>query len=309
MNPMEDAEIQSKRRSSRWLFFLAVGIAICAVTVFGPRSTAVARNATVPPPAWMEPRGVNIVDLVGLVPEHHLQGAIISYSNSTGILQYVEGRRTGNQVQITARAFPRYFTYGTFVFTNVGCLGQYPTYDHWPSASPASSVELYADGKRVTHQISSYQVVSTALSAPLKSSSEYDRYPWQPAISVSPGDQPLILPGNMGCLMILPGRLTNVTAFFTLQAPQRIAISPLGSQTFDVHSYVGPGSAGILQKLSDQLSDRFGRRHDKPVMAVPAQSDFVLVNYPPTPVDPYVTPPDLNDGQPGSGTYRCERPQ
>jgi hypothetical protein len=101
----------------------------------------------------------------------------------------------------------------------------------------------------------------------------------------------------------------NVTAFFTLQAPQRIVISPLGSQTFDVHSYVGPGSAGILEPLSSQLSDRFGRRHDKPVMTVPAQSDFVLVNYPPTPVDPYVTPPDFNDGLPGSGTYRFERPQ
>jgi threonine dehydrogenase-like Zn-dependent dehydrogenase len=91
---------------------------------------------------------------------------------------------------------------------------------------PVTLIFADKDGKRVTHQISSYQVVSAALSAPSKSSNEYDRYPWQPAIGVSPGDQPLVLPGNMGCLMILPGRLTNVTAFFTLQAPQRIAISP-----------------------------------------------------------------------------------
>ncbi|MEM2446629.1 MAG: hypothetical protein QW734_08230 [Candidatus Bathyarchaeia archaeon] len=58
--------------------------------------------------SWLEPRGLNIVDLVGFVPDQDLAGAIISYSPGYGIVRYQSGVRVGNTVTITTKVYPRY---------------------------------------------------------------------------------------------------------------------------------------------------------------------------------------------------------
>ncbi len=56
-------------------------------------------------PDWLEPLGLNIVDLVGFVPESDLAGAVISYTPGYGILRYKSGSRNGNTVMVTATAY------------------------------------------------------------------------------------------------------------------------------------------------------------------------------------------------------------
>ena len=57
---------------------------------------------------WLEPRGLSIVDLVGVVPEEHLRGSILVFTGGSGILRYLEGRRDGNRVTIKVDVSPRY---------------------------------------------------------------------------------------------------------------------------------------------------------------------------------------------------------
>jgi len=56
--------------------------------------------------SWLEPRGINVADLVGLVPEDHLRDAIINYGPE-GMAQYVSGHRNGSTVTIDTRMIPR----------------------------------------------------------------------------------------------------------------------------------------------------------------------------------------------------------
>ena len=98
--------------------------------------------------AWLEPRGINIADLVGLVPEDHLRGAIINYSTGEGVVQYLSGRRNGSTVTIEARLIPRFGP----TFTSVPCLGKVAHYDEWPSPSPAATVHIFDGGVDITQK-------------------------------------------------------------------------------------------------------------------------------------------------------------
>jgi hypothetical protein len=45
--------------------------------------------------------------MAGQVPDHNLQGTILSYGDFDGIVVYESGSRQGNQVVVTTTIYPR----------------------------------------------------------------------------------------------------------------------------------------------------------------------------------------------------------
>lgn len=255
---------------------------------------------------WLEPRGLNIVDLVGLVPESHLVDAILSYSGVGGIVQYVSGQRSGDTVVIQTRITPGYLPSNT-VFN---CLGQIAALDQWPSNVPAGQMQLFADGVDITNQIAFLETFASGQVLPVQNTqpgnSGADRYQKtfrQPVFA----EGKLQIPANSGCNIFLNGAVTaSLTATFTFTASSPIAIQHLGSETFTFRSYVGPGFAGQLESLRSQMEARYpGIRHDKFTLTPPTGAEFVLVHVPPTPANAgAVEPLDRNRTRPTSGSYR-----
>lgn len=259
-------------------------------------------------PAWLEPRGLSVLDLVGQVPEEHLRGAILVFDEA-GVTQYVRGERDGNRVIIDV-TMP---SYENPFFTEFPCLGRRPLFDEWPVPVPPSQMRVFSAGADVTNQVlTTFWYFEAAQAVPIRNSSSsngpFERY--EEIINASPQFTPsgaIAVPANMGCTYFLRGSVPNLTARFVFNYPQKIFVEPMGSQTFTFHSYVGPGNAGRLDSLSDQLRDRFGGRHDKFNLAIPEGADYVWLNYPPSPVSAYASDgPRLehNIRLSSSGTYR-----
>jgi len=255
---------------------------------------------------WLEPQGINILDFVGLVPDSHLKGGIVSYETSTGLLIYESGSRRGNTVTVTVSVVPRYFTYGSSTFTQIGCLSQHAAWDQYPSTSPATVLTVTAGGRDITNRVEQIAITPAGRVLPSGNPSVYLRYPKGNMTSIRIGNQ-VDIPANKGCTILMTGRQTDIKATFRATVPQMINVTPLGSETFDARSYIGPGSAGVMGPLNDQMR-RFGSRHDKFSMKVPAGADYVLVNYGPTAVDPYASIGNpANEGLAGGGSYRFEK--
>lgn len=305
----------------RVALFGALFALFLAIWLAGPPAQPLLAQSTIPePPPWVEPRGVNIADLVGVVPEDHLRGAIISYSTGVGFLQYEWGVRTGDDVIIRAQVFPNYHASTGGDYTAMGCLGQPAYFDQWPTVSPPSTMRLYAGDQEITWQINFLAYTPAQLGQPTLGAGAHERYTRLPGQFLWLGTDPLTLPANMGCFIAIPGRQSNLSAEFHLKAPQKIAAQYVVTRECTAHSYIGyldPTSespldaTGVLAPLARQMALRFGNRHDKCPLESPAGADFILVNYPPTPFDPY--PPnqalleaDPNFLLPGSGTYRLE---
>jgi hypothetical protein len=171
-------------------------------------------------------------------------------------------------------------------------------------------VQIYAGGREVTGDIVQRQMIPAGLYLPPNPPSEYFRYPYVwPVEMVNPDPGPFPLPANMGCRLLIQGRLTQISATFVFpNTPQQIIVTPMGGQSFRARSYSGEGETGIFEGLNNQLEKKYGTRHDKFEMSVPAGADFFLLRYPPTPIDPYASVDSpINAGLAGSGTYRLER--
>lgn len=267
---------------------------------------------------WLEPRGLSIIDLVGQVPEAYLRGSIISYTPGYGILRYESGYRNGDTVVITAKVEPRYIIAGNWNGTMFGCLGQPARIDQLGTVSPPSTVRLYNGAVEVTRQVDLYTYVPSGLIKPIRNpqQSEWEnqyRYPESALLkSQFTADGALILPGNMGCEIIMSYKnYRELTAVFTLQSPVVINVEVVGTQTFTFHSYLGVGYAGLLQPLVNQLRSRFGERHEKFDLNIPAQADYLWLNFPAMPVDMYTQFPGNPTGnvdRPIGGTYRIDGP-
>lgn len=256
---------------------------------------------------WLEPRGLTVIDLVGQVPEEHLKDAVIVYSGGNGILRYQTGTRTGNVVEIKVSITPRYFASGQDTYTRVNCLGQPAANDQWPTTVPDSTMRLFADERDITNRIESMSTIPAGQVLPTNNANGFYRYPEPPAAPVSLENGVLPIPANMGCTIITPGKLSNLTATFTFASPPAIKVTHLGSETFSAHSYIGVGNAGALDKLNAQMLSRFGERHDKFEITPPEESEFAFVHFPPTEVDPYAGNDPINRPLQGGGTYRFER--
>ncbi len=248
-------------------------------------------------PGWLEPKGLNIVDMVGLAPEDHLRDAIVVFSGE-GLVQYVSGSRQGSQVTIDARIYAKPLGNDTYF----NCLGQWAYRDQWPSVTPASTMRVYENGTEITSQVRFVQYYPAGQRQPENgaSTSRYNRTPVEPVTFT--GDGALDLAPNMGCVLAIQGSHPELTATFVIpNAPASVRMVSLGQESFQFHSYIGPGDAGRVNALRGQMSSRYGDRHDKFTINPPADADYMLVTFPPTPVSPYPTGPVTG---PSSGTYR-----
>jgi len=255
--------------------------------------------------AWLEPRGINIADLVGLVPEDHLRGAIINYSTGEGVVQYLSGRRDGSTVTIEARLIPRLGP----TFTKVPCLGKVAHYDEWPSPSPAAAVHIFDGGVDITKKTVLLLLAPAGQTRPLLNSSAYQRYGDLPVAPIGFDEEgALKLPANMGCSILIDGKHLDLTARFTITDQPKISVSTVGSETFWFQSYIGPGSSGLFGSLNQQMSSRFGNRHGKFALEIPCGAEYVLVKFPLLPIDPYVGKDAVTYGLAGSGSYRLAPP-
>jgi len=245
---------------------------------------------------WLEPKGLNIVDMVGQVPEEYLSNAIVSFSGE-GMVQYISGQRQGNQVTIDARIYTK--ALGNDSYFN--CLGQWAFRDQWPSVTPAATMRLYEGDVEVTDQVTFVQYYAAGQNPPDNgaTATRYNRTPAE-RVTFTPSGA-IDLRANMGCILSIPGDHPEMTAKFEIEYKRQVSIEQLGQETFRFHSYIGPGDAGRVNSLRGQMASRFGNRHDKFTLDPPAGAEYLLVSYPPTPVSPYPTGPV--DG-PSSGTYR-----
>lgn len=305
--------IRSHRRilaTSLWISSLILSLLLLPSAAYAASASPILQDEQAPDAvdqrAWLEPRGLNIVDLVGLVPDADLRGGIINYETGTGMLIYQSGSRSGNTVTINTSVIPRYFTHGQTTFTQIPCLSQHAAWDQMLSPAPASTVVITSGGRNLNGQIIALSTAPAGQVLPSGNPGDYLRYPRGATNNVSPADQ-FPLPANNGCALILQGRYTNITATFRANAPQQISVTRLGAQTFNARSYIGTGNAGILSSLNSQMSRRFGSRHDKWTMRIPEGADYVLVNFPPQTIDPYASEGNpANAGVAGTGSYRFE---
>jgi hypothetical protein len=270
------------------------------LAAFAPATRAAAQ--TIPAPPWLEPRGLAIYDMVGLVDEEELHGAIIVNYPGSGVLLYDRGTRSGDAVEIAVQALPGHVTWGNVSQTRVGCLGQIATFDTWPVASPAAQVEIFSNGVPVHQTAVFVEHFPAGLRLPVAGAAEWLRYSREQIEPVYAGDGSLVLPANLGCSIVLAGRHENVTARFRLAAPQRVQIETLGKRTFTADSYIGPGEPGMLGSLMQQMKARFPERDTKSTLKPYDGTDHVFVKFP-LAVDPYVLVP-AEYGQLGGGTYR-----
>lgn len=257
-------------------------------------------------PEWMEPRGLNVVDLVGLVPESHLVDTILSSRVGLGIVQYVSGSRSGDTVTINVRFHPRYWTDGTSWATLFGCLGKPAIDDEWPVAVPPATMRVYENGNEITSEIAAnFDHVPAGQNHPDSGATGWWRYNylWGQRTTFNE-DGSVGVPANMGCGYSIPRRITDLTATFVFTSPNYLVVEEVGSESFIFHSYIGVGNSGHLGNLNQQMNRRFGNRHDKFDLAIPSTTDYALVKFPPTPVDPYMGQPEINVFLNGSGTYR-----
>jgi hypothetical protein len=273
--------------------------------------SATADNAEAP--AWLEPRGLSVLDLVGQVPEEQLRGSILVFDEA-GVTQYLRGDRDGNRVTIEVSMSSYLDTVG---YTEFVCLGRRPILDEWPVSVPPSEMRLFSAGKEVTEQVwPTFRYHPAAQADPIRgpnASGRLERYfeygfeGSDMANVIRTASGAIAVPANMGCTYFIWGDYPDLTAEFVFDYPQQISVETLGSQTFGFHSYIGVGGAGQIQSLADQMERAFGNRHDKFGLTIPSGADYVWLNYPPTLVSAYAseTPTlDHNIRLPSSGTYR-----
>ncbi len=263
-------------------------------------------------PAWLEPKGIHVADLVGLIPEAQLQELIVVYQPGEGMVQYVSGERDGDTVTITV-------SYDMNEGDEVLCLGKPARLDEWASIQPGGTMRIFSAGQDVTADAVAFtQLWEGGMVQPMRGYDGLSRYhPIDTKLQFD-ANGAIILPPNSGCEIELSGTLYHdLTAVFTLDAPQKITLTPIFSESQTFNSFISGESSGysILQGLLDQVWDRFravvsGGRHGG--FWYPAQkqatdlqgADYVLVKFPPA-FDQYAT---SNQTRPdkvfGGRTYR-----
>ncbi len=272
-------------------------------------------------PDWLEPRGLSIAELVGEVPEEHLQGMIISYGTHSGIVVYESGTRVQDEVVLTATLYSRLYHRSSApnnLVTEFGCLGQTPYFDHMGSVVPTSTLRIYdGAGMEVTAQIERMYISRMDAQKPFDDSRAVVRYPEERYGSGSPDPLPLgpnglTIPPNSGCRIELPGAdIYPLTGVFRLEFPAAVRASVLATQHASFKTAIFPGNWGLFTPLMSQLVARYPNRHGRIGLNVPAGADFVLVKFPPTGgdgfADSFIDPPHYNVGRPAAGTYRLGR--
>jgi hypothetical protein len=301
---------------ARWCLLLPA----IAIVITAAMSATSASAETTQMPAWLEPRGLSVIELVGLLPEASLQGTIISYGDGSGIVVYESGSRNGNTLVVTARIYPRFYRRSwakNNALTIFGCLGQVPYFDHMGSVVPASTLRVYnSSGREVTSEITSMSITRMETRQPLANTTQYVRYPRveygpQKPNELPIGPQGLNIPANSGCQILLPGaNYYPLTGVFTLTLEPSIHATVLETQQATFQTYIGVGNLGIFQPLMNQMRSNYPDRDTRIPLSVPAQANYFLVKFPPMAGDAYADSGEgsyLNADRLSGGTYRLAK--
>lgn len=263
------------------------------------------QTSNLQPPPWIEPRSLNITNLVGQVPDSLLQGVIISSYPWDGIVQFGSSSVSGNTIVITTTIHGRLHPWGT----TLGCLGQVPRSDEMGSAATLSHLKVYTpDGSNVTSQIIGGSYWPATLTQPLAGTATWQgRYDDLP-LTISQSSQGLELPANVGCDLHMSGSYTELIGVFTLQRPAVVpVVNVIGTQSATYQSYIGLGEVGRFQPLMDQLRELYPERHTYINMSIPPGADYIFAVYQPMPGDYGGEPYDASDPNrslPSGGTTR-----
>lgn len=255
--------------------------------------------------SWLEPRGMNVVDLVGILPEDVLRGSIVTWIASNGIAQYESGSRYGDSVSLSV-------SYSLADTNLLLCLGEITTGDEYPSSVPEMSMRVFDGTIDVTARVmDDYTYVPAGYNQPENPPDDYFRYDKVAATFTRNNDGSILVPANIGCEFRVDGAtLANPRAEFAFSSPTYISVEEIYRTTPEFHSYIGVGAGANLSSLKDQMWSRFGFRHDgwKPsvydadeLRTQLFEADYIFVKYPPQPVNPWVA---AGLSILGSGNYR-----
>ena len=274
---------------------------LCAA-LFVTLSRPTAAETTTAAPDWLEPQGLNLVTLTGLLPESTLRDTVVVWIPGSGTVVYDSGVVNGGNIEVTVR-------YDLTNSSEVWCPAEPPQLDHSGTVLPPSTMRVFAGGADITSQIGSgYQYTVAGQIQPSGGAfTQFSRYPRLSGVTQVNSNGEIIVPANRGCKFSLGGSHDNVTATFTMPFQDNIAVTEVYRHVDNgVRSYIGIGNVGDLSGLRRQMLD-FGTRHHTIVdwfslstaqKSAIAQSDYVLLKYPPSSHDPYGGTGDAY------GTYR-----
>jgi hypothetical protein len=296
-----------KRKTSKLRLLVGVVLALLLQT---SNPTLHASNLQLPisnlqSPPWVEPRSLNITNLVGQVSDDLLQGVIISSYPWDGIVQFKSSSVSESTMVITTTIHGRLHSWGT----TLGCLGQVPRSDEMGSAAPQSHLKVYTpEGSDVTSQITGGYYWPTTLTQPLVGTATWQgRYDFLP-LTISQSDQGLELPANVGCDLRMGGSYAELIGVFTLQRPEVVpVVKVVGTQSAIYWSYIGVGEVGRFRPLMDQMQALYPERHTYINMSIPPGADYLFAVYQPMPGDYGGVPYDASDPNrslPSGGTTR-----
>lgn len=287
-----------RQRERVWRRVVATLVSMSLLCLAMPQNVA-----AYPPPAWVEPRALNMADIAGQVPDWVLANNIVSYSGSAGIAQFVSSQATGSTVSITLLLSTRRIWDGAQWLTNFNLLGQRPMYDHMANAAPQSWLRLYSGPSELTAGLRWATVVNSQLVAPSANAAEYIRYPQYSEFSFPYEANGRRVPANMGGELTINGDHAQLTAVYTVQTSGRPQVTYLGMQEAAFQSYIGPGGVGAFQPLMNQLMGHYPWRHPRVMLNIPSGANYVMFTYPPLPFDVYDATGN-NLGRPSAGTVR-----
>ena len=310
-----------KRKTSKLILLAVIALAFLlstsSLTFHASRFTLHASNFQLPTsnfqspisnlqyPSWIEPRSLNVTNLVGQVPDDLLQGVIISFYPWDGIVLFESSSLSGDTMVITTTIHGRLHYWGT----TLGCLGQVPRSDEMGSAAPLSYLKVYTpEGTDVTSQITGGNYWPATLTQPLAGTATWQgRYDSLP-LTISQSDLGLELPANVGCDLHISGSYTELIGVFTLQRPAAVpVVDVVGIQTATYKSYIGVGEVGRFRPLMDQMRARYPERHTYINMTIPPGANYIFAVYQPMPGDYTGQPYDASDPNrslPSAGTTR-----
>jgi hypothetical protein len=239
-------------------------------------------------PPWIEPRALSIADLAGQVPDDVLSGALITSANA-GIVVFQSSSWQGSALRLNTTIYGRVGHpdwLGGQPLTDLHTLGQTTHYDNMGSVSPESWLRIYENGQDLTNGLDYLFLRSPALVQPLAGAGEFDRYAaLQTARQITTDG--LHLPAHFGGWVQIRGDHPVLTGVFTIHPQNRPRVTYLGQQQANWQTYVGVGAMGAFAPLMSQLHVRYGDRHGRIPLQIPAGANYVLFIYPPSPGDPY----------------------
>ncbi len=307
--------VEMRKLSKPFASLLVMGGLLATLTASATTSQAWDTASPSALPSWLEPRGLSVIELVGLVPDIYLQGTILSYRDGEGIVVYDSGTREANKVTVTTTIYPR-VDYPSWAdpdpVTMFGCLGQAPAFDHMGTVVPESYLRVYDAGDvERTADIILLRVTAMGTQQPQANSGQPQRYPQYDlsGAGLQIEADGLGIPTNGGCLILIPeANYYPMRGEFTLYFEPAVQASVVGSQQASFRTYIGPGNVGIFQPLMTQMTARYGTRHGRIDLNIPAGANYFLLKYPPmigdATTDTHLGAPNHNRARYSSGTYR-----